>query len=72
MKKYLLILPILMLLLGSGFALGADNCCIKNPCVCANGVCCKDGKCACKGGCCTKDACHCADNKSCAKCVCQK
>jgi hypothetical protein len=74
MKKYIILLPIILsMLLGGGYTLAlAESCCLKNPCICAKGTCCEDGKCACKGDCCVKGSCQCAEGKCGAKCNCQK
>lgn len=73
MKKYILVLPIVVsMLLGGGHALAATGCCGNASCVCVKGGCCVKGKCACKGNCCTKDNCNCAEGKCSTKCNCQK
>ena len=56
MKKYILLVPILMfMLLGGGYTFAAtDGRCAKTSCTCIKGGCCLNGKCACNGNCCVK------------------
>lgn len=74
MKRYFLVLPIVMfMLLGGGYALAvAGGCCVKTSCACVKGGCCVNGQCVCKGDCCTKGSCNCASGKCNIECNCQK
>lgn len=74
MKRYFLVLPIIMfMLLGNGYPLAAaGQCCMKTSCEYVKAGSCSNGQCSCKVKCCTKDSCGCAEGKCSTKCDCQK